>query len=402
MGIFEFFKKVNRQDITEKKKTEKNTSSVVINSSNSYVDASTISPDERPYYKEDSYYTFYSYPGTDMSTKVVTFEERKKISFPSERGLYVAEILLLDYCNSGKYPKPKGGYPGFWWFKYGIRDIGHVLESLEQRGFIRWASKTGNLQGLKVDELKKILGDAGLSTTGKKKDLIDRITINVPEDSLIIPDYIPKYELTLLGKQELEDNSYVPYMHKHKYTTTEDERYGETFNVWMINKILYKQQHNDWREIVGRIEYKRFGVDMANAMPEKEPKESQVLKRSDYLAQRDEMRAFLSLQKGRINTAIKVQGDGFEEELSGLANKEIGQDKEALVNYYIAIGKKIDAPATYREAAILLRKYGMYQEELAVIEAGLKNVPSSNSTHWNKLKERKEKVLKLIEKESQK
>ena len=397
MGFFDFFKPKD-QNITSNAevKVKKVKSPVIRNSPDSFVDSSSIAPDERSYYQPDNYYTYYSYPGTEMATKVVTFEERKKTSYPSERGLYVAEILLLDYCKSGKYPKPKSGYPGLWWFKYGIRDVGHALESLEKRGFIRWASKKGSLNGLKVDDLKKILIDAGLPISGKKAELVERIADQIPEERIVIPNYNPKYELTEVGKQELEDNEYVPYMHKHKYTTTEDGRFGETFNVWSINKLLY-QRKADWRKVVGEIEYKRFGVDMANAVVEAVP--DQRLKKADYLDKRDEMRSYLSSQQHLINKAIKSKGDGFQEGFRGIHEEAVDQDKEALVDYYIAIGKKIDAPAYYREAAILLRRYGMYEEELDVIEAGLKNIPRNN-THWNKLLERKEKVLEIINKQN--
>ena len=49
-----------------------------------YASADSISPDERPFYREDSYYTIYSYPETTMGSRVITFEERKKTTFPSE------------------------------------------------------------------------------------------------------------------------------------------------------------------------------------------------------------------------------------------------------------------------------------------------------------------------------
>ena len=181
MGLFDFLK-------------TNVTSEIVSNSQNAYVDSSSISPDERPYYKQDDYYTYYSYPGTGMATRVILFEERKRTTYPSARGLYVAEIMLLEYCDSGKYPKPNSGYPGFWWFKYGIRDVGHALESLEHRGFIRWASKYHSLQSLKLDELKAVLSNEGKSTSGKKSDLIERIISEIPEDRLIIPNYVPKYD----------------------------------------------------------------------------------------------------------------------------------------------------------------------------------------------------------------
>lgn len=119
-----------------------------------YADSSTVSSDEVPYYREDSYYTLYSYPDSMMQTKIITFEERKGTAIPSARGLYPAQIMLLSYCETGRYPKPNGGYPGFWWFEYGIRDVGHALENLAANGFLEWAPKAHSLSSLKVAELE--------------------------------------------------------------------------------------------------------------------------------------------------------------------------------------------------------------------------------------------------------
>ena len=85
--------------------------------------------------------------------------------------------------------------------------------------------------------------------------------------------------------------------------------------------------------------------------------------------------------------------------ISVVAPSQPAKDKEALVKFYIASGKRFDAPALYRESAILLRKYGMYQEELSVLEAGMKNVSKKNS-HYKELTERRKKVLELISKNS--
>lgn len=93
--------------------------------------------------------------------------------------------------------------------------------------------------------------------------------------------------------------------------------------------------------------------------------------------------------KSEIARGIKTGGDGFEEESQGLDLKSTGRDKEALVEFYIAIGKRFDAPALYREAAKLLRKYGMYEEELSVINAGLLNIPKTTVIEMNCLKGRK-------------
>ena len=185
MGIFNFLKENIQKTVTSNVNIENHSLSNKdnLNSPEKFADSMTISPDERPYYQPDNYYTYYSYPGTDMATRVITFEERKKTTYPSARGLYVGEIMLLEYCEKENYPKPKSGYPGFWWFKYGIRDVGHALQSLQERGFIQWGSKYDIIKGLKVDELKNILVTNGLPTNGKKADLIERIVNSVPEQN---------------------------------------------------------------------------------------------------------------------------------------------------------------------------------------------------------------------------
>ena len=409
MALFDFLKKNKNQKTPQETSIDNTTVDLVntsdalpvftsikpsnLNSPNSFADSSSISPDERPYYQPDNYYTYYSYPGTEFAQKVTPFEERKKVSYPSSRGLYVGEIMLLEYCKQGKYPKPASGYPGFWWFKYGIRDVGHALESLEKRGFIKWRPKADGLQGLKIDELKSILSERNLSLTGKKAELINRIILDIPESELSIPNYIPKYELTEIGKTELADNGYVPYMHNHRHLTLEFPPVGETFTVWDINKLFPNGDAKNWRNVVGEIEKKRFGVDMASTPIDNNPKARYETK--DLSAQKEEIKEYLLANKAEINNGIKTKGDGSEEGSRGLDYKAIGKDKEALVMFYIAIGKKYDAPAIYLEAAILLRKYGLLDEELSVINSGLKNI-LNGSRYKNELAERKKKVQELL------
>lgn len=198
-----------------------------------------IPANEKKYYQPDSYYASKAHQGTQFECDVITFENRKKISAASVRGLYVAEILLLEYCSYGKYPNPQTGYPGFWWFEYGIRNVGAVLKSLEQRGFISLQKATG------------------------------------------------KYELTQAGKIELKENEYVPYMHKHKLKTTEDGRYGPVFNVWSINLLLGKTDMKNWKTIVNQKEaellqyLERKNDESRISMRKTSPKLSQELDSQD-------------------------------------------------------------------------------------------------------------------------
>lgn len=220
------------------------------------ISARNIPESEKKYYKPDEYYTLKKHEGTFFESSVISFDERKKTCIPSNRGLYVAEILLLEYCSQGDYPRPRNGYPGFWWFEYGVRDVGLVLKSLEQRGFIYLKSIKDSADCLHTSELKKILSAHGKSSSGKKMDLLIKVKEAATEDELVALGVVPKYGLTELGKKELEDNQYVPYMHKCPNKTREDARLGTMFNVWSINQLLGTGDKSNWKEIVDTQERK--------------------------------------------------------------------------------------------------------------------------------------------------
>lgn len=181
MGLFNLFKKKPGQkvDVYATQKTlDKETAA--------------IPEQEKQHYQPDSYYQAKSHEGTMFENDVISFDKRKQTANPSENGLYVPEILMLHFYK--KYPKPKNGYPGYWWYKYGIRDVGSAYESLVERGFLQISEKTG------------------------------------------------KYELTELGSRELEDNAYIPYMHSHSTYTT--------FTIWDLNQMLGTGDKNNYIEII--------------------------------------------------------------------------------------------------------------------------------------------------------
>lgn len=218
MGFFNFFKK----------KTDSKTDTVVAQETLKR-QAELIPESEKKYYQKDDYYTVKAHEGTPFENEVITFEKRKVTSIPSKNGLYVPEILMLHF--SKKYPNPKNGYPGYWWFKYGIRDVGSVYKSLEERGFISLSDSTA------------------------------------------------KYELTELGKLELEENAYVHYMHSHSTYTT--------FTVWDLNQILGTGDKSNYIEI---IEKRHAEINNANVQSNNEfmselkkidPKGYKVLKTQD-------------------------------------------------------------------------------------------------------------------------
>lgn len=244
MGFFDLFYKKNKPKQTQQGQTGVNDKLVSI----------TIPESEKKYYQEDEYYTRKTHEGTVFERTVVTFDERKKISIPSEQGLYVAEILLLDYCSKGTYPGPKNGYPGFWWFEYGIRDVGAALRSLESRGFIEYSPIKECIRSLTMPQLKEILAKYDLPTTGKKADLLHRVHESVSEEDLLDAGVEQKYRLTQKGYHELQQNEYIPYMHKCSLKTIEGSNFGTEYNVWSMNRLLGNVDKSNWRTLVEDIE----------------------------------------------------------------------------------------------------------------------------------------------------
>lgn len=268
MGLFDLLKK--KRKTTQSEESEQ------------------VQPQRRGYQPE-KYYTEKAFEGTQFEKKIITFEERKKISFPSRRGLYVAEILLLEYCSYGTYPQPQNGYPGFWWFEYGIKDIEDALKSLEQRGFIRYASAKELLSRLTVAELKKILESFSIPLNGKKSELIARVQSSVSEEELsgVIPE--PKYILTDLGRKELDENAYVPYMHKYPGKTTEDGRFGPILNVWEINRRIGNGDTRNWKEIVEEIEQERKDCQAERAKNHEELLKREELRHPEWIKEMREI-----------------------------------------------------------------------------------------------------------------
>lgn len=215
-------------------KRNNNNSKIIINQTN---------------YQNDSYYAEYAHKGTEFEKKVVTFEERKKTAIPTKSGLYPAEVLLLYYVSLNTYPNPKNGYPGFWWFEYGIRYVEQYLSILEEDNFIKYDLYKNQLSKYTIPQLKKILLSKQLPTTGKKDDLILRIKDNLTEDDLKELALPLKYTLTEKGQKELSENAYVPYMHQTSTKTIENNPFGKDFTVWSMNKELAKTGL-DWQILV--------------------------------------------------------------------------------------------------------------------------------------------------------
>lgn len=389
MGLFDRFRKKAPEESIQPVAAKVDGSKKPVNTSVAlpYADPSGISEDERTYYQPDEHYTLEG---------VITFEERKKSTRPSARGLYVAEILLLDEVRYGNLPKPDRGYWDRWWFEFGIRDVGHALESLEKRGFIRWAPKSETVKNLKTDELKQILIQAGLPEKGRKAALVERILTEIPEEKLPDQDNLIKYQLTELGETELAENGHIPYVDRHPFAKQREVFKENDFDLWHVDEMVKNNPDLDWRVVVGGFEKQLVGIDIASYVPAGETRI--IVPEVNKLEKRDEMRKYLASRKNDITAGILSESEGIEALQKAVIYQYVGEDGEALVQLYIVMGKKDPAVGPYLRTASLLREYGLLKEELRAINSGLRD-SYSRAYHRDRLEERKKEVQELLEQE---
>jgi hypothetical protein len=128
---------------------------------------------------------------------------------PIEPGTYSVEPLtstekfFLEKINGKPIVNPD--MPVYWFWEYNITLPG-IMPRLMGCGYLRVLKIAEDVTRLKVDEMKAVLRNAGLPVTGKKAELLNRITDNIsPEDLQVFTESYPKhYALTDKGRQAIE------------------------------------------------------------------------------------------------------------------------------------------------------------------------------------------------------
>lgn len=227
---------------------------------------------------------------------IPTLASRIKNAFPSSNGLYPHEILMLDYASS--YKTSGNSFQNFWKWNYSVLAPQSVLDSLFERGFIYRGNAASALKRFVVADLKALLTQKGAKASGKKEELISRIleTYSTEELEETIPDR--NYALTELGEQELKENEYVPYLHRHHY-----------MSVWEMNIMLHTNNpsHLRYRDIIWRELNKQSGEHFQNF--------DFGLYRNTRLSMHD----FL-VEEQKFKTAFHLLCEVISFDLSGLGN----------------------------------------------------------------------------------
>lgn len=173
----------------------------------------------------------------EVDAQIIPVEARIKKAIASKHGLFPHEILVLDYAHT--FYTYDNSFQGFWWYRYGIRDVQAVLSSLEQHGFLQAGDLHSALQKQTVATLKELLKAHGLKQSGKKDELIQRAMDAISADKLNRQFPQRTYQLTESGKAALEEESYVPYIHRHGI---------EDLDIWSLNQLVHTPPYMSYRD----------------------------------------------------------------------------------------------------------------------------------------------------------
>lgn len=159
----------------------------------------------------------------------------------SKQGLYPHEILMLEYAHT--YKTSSNNFQGFWKYQYYVDEPQILLSKLCEQGFIEIGDVSSVIENMKVVDIKKELLEIGETTTGKKADLVQRLLQKADLEQLGSKYRERYYRLTPKGQQEVEENQYVVYLHKHPY-----------MSVWEMNRFLHNDnpQKLKYRDIIWR------------------------------------------------------------------------------------------------------------------------------------------------------
>lgn len=146
--------------------------------------------------------------------------------------LDIPDILMLSYIHN--FHTGVNDFQQFWKYRYCVNPK-VVIKKLLDLGYAKIACYETILNHKPVSELKDILRENSLPLSGKKSDLIIRITNKIPHG--LLKEYCtPMYfELTQLGETAVNENPNVLYAHRHpEYHFTEQDILNDTEDIRKI------------------------------------------------------------------------------------------------------------------------------------------------------------------------
>ena len=274
---------------------------------------------------------------------VIPVEKIIKGMKPNEVGLYPHEVLLLFYAP--KYYLEGNTYPGFWWYKYGVKDVDKCLISLKDRGFLQIGSLRSAIEKETAAVLKDVLKDNRLKVSGKKAELVQRLIDEVSEEKL--NDIFTKrtYDLTDAGNEILKKEDYIPYIHRHGI---------EDLDIWSLSeKVKSRKAGLSFRDVIWGYLNERSMIHIKN---------------SDFGLYRNcrfSMSEFVK-EEGKLDNAFSLLSEVIRYDLSGLSNGFSMQFMDIYADGYFPYKNSIVtmAPGITSRVVDYQEKKGLSDDEL--------------------------------------
>lgn len=153
--------------------------------------------------------------------------------------IVMKKFIVLWWVNNRHFSSAAVAYPKYFKSKYSIEKGYIIHNSLIDNGYLRDSTQEEKLYFLTINELKKILSKSGLSKTGNKKELVNRV-LNEDVD-LEFLDEILSHTVTTKGKKFLDEYMFILELEKHEYSNFISP---EMF-LQQRNKKKYKANFND-------------------------------------------------------------------------------------------------------------------------------------------------------------
>lgn len=176
---------------------------------------------------------------TSFDNDVMPIEKRVQGKTPSCNGLYPHEVLVLSYAD--KYFAKENSFPGFWWHKYGIKNVQSILYKLSKKGLIEPGGVQDAIQLEKGNTIKEVLKKHKLSVSGSKAAMTKRLIENVPEEVLLKEFPRIPYKPTAEGEGILKEYAWIPYIHSHTI---------EGLDIWNLTEKVQAKPGLRYRDII--------------------------------------------------------------------------------------------------------------------------------------------------------
>lgn len=152
----------------------------------------------------------------EKKDETISFSFHTETTIPEYQGDYAKTVFLYWFSTPKKKPDASD-WPKYFLYECGIRDCQCYFDDLLKEELLREAPREKRLSALKITDLKMLLSDAGLTTSGKKEQLIERVIKEVSQKKIDECLGEAKYYcLSPSGSVFMQRHKQYVVLHKHK------------------------------------------------------------------------------------------------------------------------------------------------------------------------------------------